>query len=131
QQMRDKLQMNMQMNSMQQMAEDAAALRFLLENILRISLSQEDAMIRLQQMRRDDPSYIEIIREQNIVAESFRVVDDSLKALSKRQPMIQNFVFNEVNDVKRRVGESQDFMKDRQTGNAASSQQFAMMALNN
>lgn len=130
-QMRSKLQMSMQMNSMQQMAEDAAALRFLLENILRISISQEDALTRLQQMRRDDPSYIEIIREQNIVAESFRVVDDSLKALSMRQPMIQNFVFNEVDDVKRRVGESQDFMKDRQTGNAASSQQFAMMALNN
>ena len=45
--------------------------------------------------------------------------------------MIENFVFGEVNAVKKRVGESQDFMKDRQTGNAANAQQFAMMALNN
>ncbi|MBS4059583.1 MAG: hypothetical protein KG029_04235 [Bacteroidetes bacterium] len=129
--LKDKLNMMMQMSSQQQMAEDANALRFLLENVLRISLSQEDLMLNLTVMRRDDPAYVDIIKKQSIISESFRVVEDSLTALSKRQPMIQNFIFEEVNAVKNRVGEAQDFMKDRITGNAANSQQFSMMALNN
>jgi hypothetical protein len=129
--LKDNLNMMMQMSAQQQMAEDANALRFLLENVLRISLSQEDLMLQLTVMRRDDPAYVEVIKKQSIISESFRVVEDSLVALSKRQPMIENFIFEEVNAVKNRVGEAQDFMKDRITGNAANSQQFSMMALNN
>lgn len=129
--MRDKLEMMMQMGMDQQMAEDANALRFLLENVLRISLNQEELMQKLSVLRRDDPGYVEIIKNQSIVSESFRVVEDSLVALSKRQPMIENFVFDEIKAVKSRVEEAQTSMKDRVTGNALSSQQFAMMGLNN
>ncbi len=131
QQMRDKLQKMMEMSMQQQLAEDANALRFLLENILRLSIRQEDAMLELHQLKRDDPAYLDIIRDQSIIAETFRTVEDSLIALSKRQQAIQNFIFNEVEAVNMRVAEAQDFMKDRKTANAAGSQQFAMMALNN
>jgi len=129
--LRDKLENMMMMSAQEQMAEDAAALRVLLENIVRISFNQEDLMLRLGRIRRDDPAYVDIIKNQSIIAESFKVVEDSLTALSKRQPMIQNFVFDEVSAIKRRVGEAQDFMKDRITANAVSSQQFSMMSLNN
>lgn len=130
-QLKEKLENMMMMSSQEQLAEDAAALRYLLENIVRISFNQEELMIRLGRIRRDDPAYVDIIKNQSTIAESFKVVEDSLVTLSKRQPMIQNFVFDEVSAVKRRVGDAQEFMKDRITANAVASTQYSMMALNN
>ena len=113
QQLRDKLGMMMLMSGKQQMAEDATAIRYLLENIVRSSLRQEDIMVQLYQMKRDDPAYLGVIQDQTTIAFSFKVIEDSLIAISKRQPIIKNFIFTEVSVVNQRVGEVQDFMKDR------------------
>ncbi len=131
QQLRDKVQQMMQMSSMQQLAEDAAEVRFLLETILRISFAQEDALMSLHQIRRDDPAYVGIMKDQSMIAEAFLTVEDSLRAISKRQPMIENFVFKEIDEINDHITESQEYMKDRHSSQAAASQQYAMMGMNN
>lgn len=126
-------QLEMMMNESmdEQQEEDAEALRFLLENILRLSIHQEELLATLSNTKRDDPTYVDVIKSQSIINESFRVVNDSLLALSKRQPTIENFVFTETANVKRRMEEIQNQLKDRLTQNALNSQQFTMMGLNN
>ncbi len=125
------LEMMMKESMNDQQEEDAEALRFLLENILRLSIHQEDLLTTLSNTKRDDPAYVDVIKSQSIINESFRVVNDSLVALSKRQPMIENFVFTETANVKRRMEEIQSLLKDRLTQNALNSQQYTMMGLNN
>jgi hypothetical protein len=123
--------MMMKRSQQQQQAEDAHSMRILLENIVRSSLLQEEIMDQLSGMRRDDPAYVEVIREQTQIRQSFKVVEDSLRALSKRQAMIENFILGETETVNRRMNEALNAMKDRKTAEALDGQQFSMMSLNN
>ncbi len=125
------LDLMMQQSEEEQTAEDAASLRFLLENLMRVSMSQESLMRNLSQLKRDDPSYADLMKQQGTITESFKVIEDSLVALGKRQPMIESFVFTEVSTIKRKIEEAQQSMKDRFTPNAVSAQQFSMMSMNN
>lgn len=129
--LKDQLMSMMQMSEEEQLAEDARLVRYLLENVLRISFGQEELINQLSRIRRDDPAYSMLARNQSMLLESFRVVEDSLTALAKRQPMVGNFVLDEVSAIKFRIVEVQDKMKERLSAEAASSQQFAMMSMNN
>lgn len=127
----NELSMMMQQSEEEQLEEDAVALRFLLENVIRISKNTESLMDQFNVMKRDDPAFVDLMKQQGLITESFRVVEDSLLALGKRQPMIENFVFDEVGNVKRRMNEVQQALKDRIMNQVQNSQQFAMMGLNN
>lgn len=129
--LKDQLMTMMQMSEEEQLAEDAHLVRYLLENVLRISFRQEELMNQLSRLRRDDPAYSSVARSQSMLLESFKVVDDSLSALARRQPLVGNFVLDEVSLIKFRINDVQDKIKERLTAEAASSQQFAMMSLNN
>ena len=129
--LKDQLMSMMQSSEEEQLAEDARLVRYLLENVLRISYSQEDLMNQLSRMRRDDPNYAVLARNQSMLMESFRVVEDSLGALARRQPLVGNFVLDEVASIRFRFSDVQDKMKERLSAEAAASQQFAMMSLNN
>lgn len=129
--LKDQLESMMNMSEEEQLAEDARMIRYLLENVLRISFQQENLTNKLIKLRRDDPAYSLLVRNQSMLLESFRVVDDSLTALARRQPMVGNFVLNEVATVKSRISDVQEKMKERLNAEAAASQQYAMMSLNN
>lgn len=129
--LKDSIAMMMMSSQQQQQAEDARSMRILLENIVRTSLLQEEIMNQLGNMRRDDPAYAEVIGEQTEIRQAFKVVEDSLRALSKRQPMIENFILDETEIVNRRMNEALNAMKDRQSAEALDGQQFSMMSLNN
>jgi hypothetical protein len=121
----------MQQEGEKRKAEDAATLRILLENILRASHSQESLLHHLSVIKRDDPAYSEIIREQSQMRESFGIIEDSLIALGKRQPEIESFVYDEMDKVKSKMNSALENMKERRSSNSLSDQQFAMMSLNN
>lgn len=100
----NQLEMMMMESEQEQMEEDATLLRFLLENLLRISAQQERLFTDLSTLKRDDPRLTDLMKEQAGISENFRTIDDSLVAMSKRQPLIENFVFDETGNVKRRIG---------------------------
>lgn len=127
----NQLEMMMMESEQEQMEEDATLLRFLLENLLRISAQQERLFTDLSTLKRDDPRLTDLMKEQAGISENFRTIDDSLVAMSKRQPLIENFVFDETGNVKRRIGEARQAMLDRNNGMAVTAQQYAMMAINN
>ncbi|HOI33244.1 MAG TPA: hypothetical protein PLC47_10785, partial [Bacteroidales bacterium] len=129
--MANMLQLSMQAGMMQQQMEDAHTMRILLENVVKSSLDQEDLMKRFTELKSDDPSRSEFIRKQNELTANFKVVEDSLKALAMRQPMIENFIFEELKSVKFRIEEALNFLTNGRMGQAVGEQQFAFMAMNN
>jgi len=129
--MADMLQMSMEMSMQQQQMEDAHTMRILLENILRSSLSQEDIMLKLSEINRDDPTFLDLVKKQNELTDNFKVVEDSLRALAKRQPAIENFIFDELQSIKFRIEETLEQLKESRLDQALSAQQFALMSMNN
>jgi len=129
--MANMLQMSMEMSMQQQQMEDAHTMRILLENILRSSLSQEDIMLKLNEIKRDDPTFLDLVKKQNELTDNFKVVEDSLRALAKRQPAIENFIFDELQSINFRIEETLQQLKESHLSQALSAQQFALMSMNN
>lgn len=114
-----------------QNAEDAEQLRKLLENILRISHDEEDLLHELQEMKQNNPEYKQLIHKQSRMQESFVIVEDSLLSLAKRQAAIQQFVFDEVVEVKQQFADFLGNLKERNTSRALENCQSGVMHLNN
>ncbi|MBR7023347.1 MAG: hypothetical protein IKI09_07750 [Bacteroidales bacterium] len=131
QQMANQMMMQMQMQGMQQMAEDVHLMRILLENVVHASHEQEALMTEIGHIRSDDPSLVEKIIHQKDVADNFNMVRDSLRSMAMRQPMIQNFVFDELHTIESQTGNAMKYLNDLKLSQAVRHQQTAMMSMNN
>lgn len=127
----DELQEMMDGMMMEQMGEDMEALRQILDNLIRLSFSQEDLTLTYGAMSTNDPKYTETIKTQYDIKDNMSMVADSLRALSKRQMAIQSFVTKELNTIDRNFEQSINSMNDRQTRKALENQQLAMTSINN
>ena len=131
QKMANSMMMQMQMGGEQQLAEDAHLVRILLENVIRASHQQEALMAALGKMRSDDPSLSDKISLQKELSNNFVMVKDSLKAMALRQPMIQNFVFEEIATIDHQTELALKYMGELRLSPAVSNQQTALRSMNN
>lgn len=129
--MANSLMMNMMMGGEEQLAEDAHLVRVLLENTVRSSHQQEDLMQSLNTLRTDDPSLASKIVQQRELEANFAMVKDSLRAMALRQPMIQNFVFDEIGQIDRHTEAALRNMSELHFAMAMSNQQSALSSMNN
>jgi hypothetical protein len=115
----------------EQAEEDEAALRALLENLLRLSFDQENLMTDLKAMDVNNPQYLKALQQQRKLKDDFKVVEDSLFALSKRVIQIEAKVNQEVRAINQNMDESLANLEDRLIPQARSREQFAMTSINN
>ncbi|HEV7230932.1 MAG TPA: hypothetical protein VGO45_06375, partial [Bacteroidia bacterium] len=131
QEMSQKLsQMQAQMQD-QENEEDEAALRQILQNLVRLSFDQEALMKTLEKTRIDNPQYVKIAQNQNRLKDDSKMIEDSLFALSKRNPAIGAIVNTEVGKINSNMDKAISNLAERQSAEAASRQQFAMTSVNN
>lgn len=124
------LEMQQEMEE-ENLGEDAAALRAILENLVKISFDQEDLINVLKNINRSDPKYPSIVEKQKKIRDDLEMVEDSLLALSKRQAMIENFVNREIRDINNNTTMALESMQNRAVAMAASKQQYVMTSVNN
>ncbi len=124
--------MDMQQDLFQkQLAEDARAIRMLLENLLRSSFTQEDLMEETRQANVNDPRYVEMIRDQRKIQSDLQMIADSLVSLSKRQAAIKPFVNREIAEIHMQMDHGINLMINRRRHQAATRQQLIMTHINN
>ncbi|MFO7723325.1 MAG: DUF4175 family protein, partial [Bacteroidales bacterium] len=140
QELSDKLSQMMEEMMEEQIAEDIMTLRQILENLIHISFEQELLMKDAQKISRVDPRYPEIINKQNLIKRDFKVIEDSLTALGKRQTAIQTVVSKEISAIKENIDQAiSNFLEVHTIGIvnrqgkeiAMERQQFAMTSMNN
>lgn len=131
QQLSQKLQSMQEQMTKDNLAEDARALRMILENLLRTSFAQEDLMMELRHIRTTDPRYVELIQKQNKIGNDLEMIRDSLIALSKRQAQIESYVNRELTEINSNLEKAVQAMIDRRVNEGASRQQFVMTHVNN
>ena len=115
----------------EQLAEDAHLVRILLENVVRSSHQQEDLMRSIGSMRTDDPSITDKIVRQKELSDNFVLVKDSLRAMALRQPMIQNFIFDELEIIDTQLNVALKYLNDLHFSIAVGNQQVALQSMNN
>jgi chromosome segregation ATPase len=125
-------QMKEQMKSgeMEQMQEDMAMLRQLLENLVTLSFDQEALISDLNFTEVSTPRYVSLVQEQFKIKDDFRVVEDTLHALSKRVVQIESFVTEKVSDIKLNLRKSVEQLEERNKIVSSDHQQRTMTYLN-
>jgi hypothetical protein len=96
-----------------------------------LSFDQEKVIDGFKANQRYSPKYIELAQRQRKIKDETKMVEDSLLALSKRNPSISSFVNEEVAKINDNLDKSLGYLGERYTNNAIVNQQYAMMGYNN
>ena len=115
----------------EQQLEDINSLRQILENLISLSLEQEELMQKIKQTNKFDPQFQVLATKQGDLKEGARIIEDSLVSLSKRQIALESLINKEILDIKFNMNKSIDFLRERKTRNAAAKQQYVMTSANN
>jgi hypothetical protein len=130
-QMAQQMQQLMQQQQMEQQQEDMQALQQLLDNLIKLSVDQEQLIYDFKATRNTNPRYVDLMEEQQRIKEDTKLVEDSLMALSKRVMQISSFITREMREVNKQLESSLEALHERATDQAGVSQQFTMTGYNN
>jgi len=128
--MSQKIKSQMASNKQQQMQEDAKMLRQILDNLLAFSFSQEDIMMEFRNSNRKSPSFANNLKIQHNLKTQFQHVEDSLFALSLRNPMIGEEINKEIGEIHYNIDKSLDHLAQARISNGVSNQQYTITSTN-
>jgi hypothetical protein len=125
-----KMEEGMEGAEMEQMEEDVKMLRQILDNLLAFSFSQEDLMGEFKGLKRVSPSFNKYLKSQQDLKQQFKHVDDSLFAMSLRNPKIAEDVTREIGNVHYNIDKSLESLVDAQIPKGLSHQQYTISSAN-
>lgn len=131
QEMSQSLQNSMMGMQSQSNKENIETLRQILENLETVSFDIEELSDKSKVIKRDDPGIKKILTEQQRLMLGAKIIEDSLMALASRAPQIEQFVFDELDDMKYNLEKGVENVQELEMGKAASNQQYVMTAANN
>ncbi|MFD1616182.1 hypothetical protein [Gelatiniphilus marinus] len=114
-----------------QMQEDVETLRQILDNLVLFSFDQEALMNQFKSIEINHNNYASFLIKQHHLKEHFEHVDDSLFALSLRQPKLSETVNKEITEVFYNIDKSLSLLAENQLYQGVSNQQFTITAANN
>jgi hypothetical protein len=114
----------------EQMEEDVKMLRQILDNLLAFSFSQEDLMGDFQGLKRNSPSFNKDLKLQQDLKQQFKHVDDSLFAMSLRNPKIAENITAEIGNVHYNIDKTLESMAESQIPKGLSHQQYTISSAN-
>ncbi|WP_034042400.1 DUF4175 family protein [Wocania ichthyoenteri] len=129
--MSEKMKNSMGGGDSNQMQEDVEMLRQILDNLVLFSFDQEALMNQFRAIEINHNKYASFLRKQHNLKEHFEHIDDSLFALSLRQPKLSETVNKEVTEVFYNIDKSLSLLAENQLYQGVSNQQFAITAANN
>ncbi|NRB59576.1 MAG: hypothetical protein HRU50_06465 [Winogradskyella sp.] len=114
----------------EQISEDIETLRQILENLLLYSFDQEDLMNTFNSIDINNNKYGKYIIKQNNLREHFEHIDDSLFALSLRQPKISEKVNSQITEVYFNIDKALGQLTENRLYQGVASQQYSITASN-
>lgn len=128
--MSQKMASSMASSSGEQMEEDAKLLRQILDNLLSFSFDEEDLLVQTKKVNSKSLQFNKILKEQQDLKNQFKHIDDSLFAISLRNPMITETILNEVGEIHYNLDKSLSFLSENVIYKGASHQQYVLSSAN-
>ena len=129
--MADGLSIMMQSAMESRMGEDIVQVKNMLDNLLDLSFNQEQLINSLQKITKNDPKNVDIRNDQKGIKDDFKILNDSLKSMSKRQSAIQPFIVKESGKINKHTERVLSMLQEQNKGKAMAEQQYAMTSMNN
>lgn len=124
------MQQTMQQNLQEANAEDEQSLKMTLENVKNLSFAQEELLKQTKETKVIDPRFNQIIEKQTFIKGNINVIEDSLKALGKRNPMINAPIKQHLRNLKNYNREALLALDQKNAQKAAVQQQLVMTEAN-
>jgi hypothetical protein len=129
-QMSQKMEQSMEQDSKEQLEEDVAMLRQILDNLLAFSFSQEDLMAKFKSIKTGSPAFNKNLKTQQDLKLQFKHIDDSLFAMSLRNPKIGEEITKEIGNAQYNLDKSTDTFVEAQIPKGISHQQYVISSAN-
>lgn len=129
-QMSKNMSSSMSGGEMEDNAEDAKALRQILDNLLTFSFDQEKLLNQFKQVKNAKTSINSLLKRQQELKVQFKHIDDSIFAVALRQPKLSEMVLKEVEEVHYNLDKSLEFLPSTNMYKGISHQQFVLSSAN-
>ena len=106
------MEMQMEMD-----AQNLESLRQIIHGLIKLSYDQENLMKEFNSIQQSDPKYLNISQGELNLQNDSKVLEDSLLAMSKKDPFLGNIVTREVGELNDHVNKAVDHIKERRKGN--------------
>lgn len=129
-QMSQSMSASMSGGAMEQMEEDAKALRQILDNLLTFSFDEEKLLNITTSSNLNSLQFNEVLKKQQELKNQFKHVDDSLFAVALRNPKISEIILNEVGVIHYNLDNSLKTLADNNISKGSSHQRYAFSSAN-
>ncbi|MGH1385183.1 MAG: DUF4175 family protein [Kordia sp.] len=130
QRMSKSMQTAMQMSGQESIKEDAEMLRQILDNLVLFSFDEENLMKAFEEIDNSNAGYAGKLKRQKELRKMFEHVDDSLFALSLRQPTISERINGEITEIYYNIDKSLEQLAENNVYRGVAAQQYALTATN-
>jgi hypothetical protein len=130
-------QMQQQMEGMQSSmmmemeAQNLESLRQIIHGLVKLSFDQENLMKEFNALQQNDPRFNTLAQLQLKLKDDAKVLEDSLLALGKKDPMMGSYITKEVNELNNHIEKVIESNKERRRPQASSEMQHTMTSINN
>ena len=129
-QMSKAMQMQMKSGQMESIEEDAKMLRQIVDNLVVFSFQQEDLMEIFKKIEYGNPIFGKKLNIQNDLKTNFEHIDDSIFALSLRQPMIGSQINTSLTEIQYNIDKSLERLAQNQSRQGIGNQQYTITGAN-
>jgi uncharacterized coiled-coil DUF342 family protein len=131
QNMAEQMSSDMESQEMQAMQENIEDIRQVVENLITFSYDQEDILLQQKSLVNRDPKFKESIVKQKNTFDNFKIIRDSLNAMSGRIPELGPLVNKEITDIYKNLNIIMEEMGENRRYLVEASQQSVMTSANN
>lgn len=128
QQQMESLQSSM---SMEMDMQNLETLRQIIHGLIKLSHDQEGLMRQFSELQQNDPRFNLLAQQQLKLKDDVKVLEDSLLALGKRDPMMGSFITREVTELNDRLDKTIEAYRERRRPQISTEMQFSMTSINN
>ena len=130
-QMAEQMEQDFNESELENITEDIATVRQILDNLVNVSFDQETVLKKTQKMNALSTAFSDVMKKQFEVKQNMGHIEDSLNALARRQAAVKPFIQKELSKIQNNIETTQTEMQNRRVSAAAKNQQFALTSMNN
>ncbi|GAB4450502.1 MAG: ATPase [Bacteroidia bacterium] len=129
--LKNQLQQALEKMQEESQSESEENLKQILDNLVHLSFEQEEQIKLLQSTKTSDPKYAQIARNQKKLLDQSKVVEDSILALSKRNPQLSSSVNKEILNIQQSMNQSIQQLAEHNSPMASMYMQKTFTSINN
>lgn len=111
--------------------QNLESLRQIIHGLIKLSYDEENLMKEFSQLEQNDPRFNSLAQQQLRIKDDVKVLEDSLLALGKRDPMMGSFVTREITELNEHLDKTIEAYRERRRPQISTEMQMSMTSINN